>query len=292
MIRLLLILFFFTLSPICAKAQKIRVVSAEYTYHVPETVTPAQAKQIAIERARVKAIADEFGTIVAQTNTVNISNVNGKSDVAVNSIGTNDVKGVWIGDIEEPKLTASVTPDGKQLIYTVKVNGKARARNTAEINLDVALLHHHTESEVFKYYPNNRDKNKNEEDFAIKFKAAADGFVAAFVLDDNNDVAFCMVPDEKGNGFAVPVKKSEEYHFLEAKSGSEEVTYFTTDKTTETDRIYIIYSTRQFTMPITNMGEYTPILSIRAFETWLHNNLAKDDMMTVVQKSVTIKKIE
>lgn len=280
------------LSPVCAKAQKIRVVSAEYTYHVPETVTPAQAKQIAIEQARVKAIAEEFGTAVAQTSTVNISNANGKSDVSVKSIGVNDVKGVWIGDIEEPKLTAQVSPDGKQLIYTAKVHGKARARNTAEISLDVAILHHNTEGNVFKYYPNNKDKNKNEEDFAIKFKAAADGFVAAFVLDDNNDVAFCMVPDEKGNGIAVPVEKSKEYHFLEAKSGSDEITYFTTDKTTETDRIYIIYSTRQFVMPLTTMGEYTPILSIRAFENWLHNNLAKDDMMSVVQRSVTIKKVE
>lgn len=289
--RFFVILLFAIFLPLCATAQKIKVVSAEYTYHVPETITPAQAKQIAIERARVEAIASEFGTIVAHTSSVNISNVNGKSDVAVKSIGTNDVKGVWIGDIEEPKLSATVTADGN-LVYTVKVHGKARARNTAEINLDVAILHHHTEGNVFKYYPNNRNKNRDEEDFSVKFKAAANGFVSVFVLDDNNDIAFCLLPDEKGNGFAVPVEKSKEYHLLEPQDSSEETTYFTTDKSSETDRVFVIYSTKQFSMPLTNMGEYTPQLSIKSFESWLHNNLAKDEMMTVVQKSVTIKKVE
>ena len=47
-------------------AQRVKSIKGEYTYHVPENVTLDIAKQTALQRAKIQALADEFGTIVMQ----------------------------------------------------------------------------------------------------------------------------------------------------------------------------------------------------------------------------------
>ena len=76
-------------------AQKTVTVEASYTYHVPENVTVEQAKTTALERAKVQAIADEFGTLIGQSNSTLVTNENGKSDTHFSSIGRSDVNGEW-----------------------------------------------------------------------------------------------------------------------------------------------------------------------------------------------------
>lgn len=56
------------LSSLPALAQRIEKVHIEYTYHAPENISLEEAKRIALERAKIQAIADEFGTIVSQSN--------------------------------------------------------------------------------------------------------------------------------------------------------------------------------------------------------------------------------
>lgn len=62
-------------------AQRVEKVTAEYVYHAPENISLEEAKYIALERAKIQAIADTFGTIVSQSNFTTIANRNGKSDV-------------------------------------------------------------------------------------------------------------------------------------------------------------------------------------------------------------------
>jgi hypothetical protein len=44
-----------------AFAQKVKTVEGEYTYYAPENVTVEQAKITADDRAKIQALADEFG---------------------------------------------------------------------------------------------------------------------------------------------------------------------------------------------------------------------------------------
>ena len=60
-------------------AQRTEKVRSEYIYHAPENLSLEEAKRIALERAKIQAIADEFGTIVSQSNTTLVSNRNGES---------------------------------------------------------------------------------------------------------------------------------------------------------------------------------------------------------------------
>ena len=61
------------LLPLTFYAQKVKKVCGEYTYYVPANQSLEQAKNIALDRAKIKALADEFGTVVSQTNSTVIT---------------------------------------------------------------------------------------------------------------------------------------------------------------------------------------------------------------------------
>lgn len=54
-------------------AQKMQKVTATYTYYAPENVTLEEAKRTALDRAKLSAIADAYGTLVTQSNTMTCS---------------------------------------------------------------------------------------------------------------------------------------------------------------------------------------------------------------------------
>ncbi len=62
-------------------SQKIERVYAEYTYYVPENISLDEGKRTALERAKIQALSDAFGTIVSQSNSTIVKSDNGKSDV-------------------------------------------------------------------------------------------------------------------------------------------------------------------------------------------------------------------
>ena len=110
-------------------AQKIEKVHGEYTYHVPDNISLEEGKRTALERAKIQALADAFGTLVSQSNSTIVKNENGKSSVDFLSIGGSNVKGEWIETIGEPKfeifyesnmLTIKVTIDGKSEMVELK----------------------------------------------------------------------------------------------------------------------------------------------------------------------------
>lgn len=62
-----------------AFSQKTEKVTATYTYHAPENVTLEEAKRTALDRAKISAIADAFGTLVTQNNSTVTTNKNGQT---------------------------------------------------------------------------------------------------------------------------------------------------------------------------------------------------------------------
>ena len=67
-------------------AQRTEKVRAEYVYYPPENVSLEEAKRIALERAKIQAIANEFGMVVAQSNATLVSNRNGESSADFSSL--------------------------------------------------------------------------------------------------------------------------------------------------------------------------------------------------------------
>lgn len=88
--------------------QKVKTVEGEYTYHVPENVSLAEAKRYALKQAQLNAIANEFGTVVERTNLTRVENSSKASETRFVSLGSSDVKGEWIGFIGKPVYSYSI----------------------------------------------------------------------------------------------------------------------------------------------------------------------------------------
>ena len=183
-------------------AQRIVNACGEVDYVVPETQTLSEAKQTAITQARLKAIADEFGTIVSQTNTTAMHTKDGKTNSSFNSYSENEVRGIWISDAKEPEV--SVKYRNEMMVIHAEVCGKVREQKQSAVELQVKPLNKGIESTLFK----------NNDRFSLSFKSAASGYVAVFIRDDDNEIVNVMMPYDDGDGNAREVKSNKEYLFL------------------------------------------------------------------------------
>jgi len=277
-ISLLLLL---TLSSLTAAAQKVRSVSGECTYCPPENVTLEQAKQMAVERARIDAIAREFGTNVSQMNTVATINSNGESATAFNSLGSTEVNGDWLADTKEPEI--EIDYESGMLAITARVWGKARERKTADFELSVKLLCNGTESEKFR----------NNDRFSIRFRSPVKGYLSIYLVDDNLRQAYCLLPYETEDGEAREIRNNAEYVLLSTEDPLypyREETILTTENEVDFNRIVLVFSTNRFVMPLTEQGTYLPELPTPEFDRWLQRCRTKDTAMYVMQKTIEIRK--
>ena len=262
-------------------AQKAVSVSGEYRYVVPENVSITEAKSTAIERARNEAMAKEFGTVVSQTNTTTTKVVGDKVETGFISMGGTESKGLWLSDIKEPEVRTFYEND--VLVVTAKVWGKAREIKNSETEMDIKILCNGVESENFK----NNDK------FSIDFKVASKGYVAVFLRDENLDPIYCLLPYENENGEVRAVKSGTKYNFLSTKDPVypfREETILVTDKTVEFNTILVVFSKNQFSLPMSEEGEYVPEIPSDKFLKWLNKNRINDETMQVIEKTVEIRK--
>lgn len=276
---LLITAFFF--AGLTLHAQRIVSACGEVDYVVPETQTLVEAKQTAITQARLKAIANEFGTIVSQTNTTAMHTKGGKTNSSFNSYSENEVRGIWISDTKEPEV--SITYDKNMMVIHADVCGKVREQKQSAVELLIKPLNKGVESTLFK----NKDR------FALSFKAAASGYVAVFIRDDDNEMVNVMMPYDNGDGNARDVKSNKEYLFLCTKDPEypyEEETILTTSKSVENNTLIVVFSQKKFHISLSNKGEFVPEVENSKFQKWLHGLRVYDTTAQVEEIVLTIKK--
>ena len=264
-----------------ATAQRVVTVSGEYRYVVPGDVPLNRAKQIAIDKARNAAIANEFGQVVSQSTNTTIHTTDTKSSVQSNSYASTESRAVWLSDTAEPKVDISYEND--VMVITASVCGKVRELKTAEVELKMQILNNGIETDRFK----SNDK------VTIKLKSPVSGYVAIFFRDDNAGVISCMMPYENENGTAREVKSNKEYIYLSTEDPIypyKEQTILVTDKTIEFDTFILVFSKKSFSMPATEAGEFVPELSVENFQKWLRRNRINDETMQTIEKTIQIHK--
>jgi len=257
-----------TLFSLTVLAQKTKTVEGEYTYHAPENVTLEQARRTALERAKIQALADEFGTIVSQTELSRVENVNGKSDVNFLSFGGTEVKGEWIETIGEPIY--NIRYEGNMLVITCKVRGKAREIVTAQIDLTAKILRNGTEEKF------ESAEFRNGDDLYLLFQSPVKGYLAVYLMDADGQ-AFCLLPYRKQTEGIYPIKANQRYVFfnerLAPSSERPQVDEYvmTTERSSEYNQIYVIFSTNQFSKAVDGgVREGLPReLSQEDFHRWL-----------------------
>lgn len=276
-------------------SQKIKTVEGEYLYNAPENVTIEQAKRTAVERAKIQALATEFGTIVSQSSTTSIANINGESSTNVLTLSDTDVKGEWIEDLGEPKV--QVNYEGDMLVVTAKVKGKAREILSAGVDFTSKILRNGKEDKF------ESDDFKNGDDLYLAFQTPAKGYLAVYLADAEN-MAYCLLPYRNQTDGIYPVNANQRYLFFcpeEAPEGERALVdeyALTCERQMEYNYIYVIFSRNQFTKAndaasnkqIDGYAGAPRELSYEDFQKWLSKCMKHDAEMNMKKIPIIIKK--
>lgn len=166
-------------------AQRVKTVGGEYTYVAPKNMSPEEAERVAFERLKTKLIAEEFGTVVSQTNLTKVENQNGQSNIDFSSYGGSEVKGEWIETVKGPHFENGFV-DGL-VVVKVSARGKIREIVSSKVEFDSRILRNGTEDRY------EADRFREGDDLYISFAAPVDGYVAAYLIDNEN-TAYCLLP--------------------------------------------------------------------------------------------------
>ena len=271
-----------------ASAQDVQTVEAEYVYEVPEDVSLSAAKQTALEKAKIRAIAETYGTVVSESNTVRMANRNGISSVDFLSISGSDVKGEWIETISQPEY--QIVYNGEKLIVSVKVKGKIRELIANEVEFQVKVLRNGTEDRFESEMFNNGD------DLYLSFTSPVAGYLAIYLVDVGND-ATCILPYQKQQDGIYAVKANQRYVFFSERDATPverplvDSYNLTALYPVEQNQIYVVFSPQSFVKAADN-GFEGQLRQLKGddFQKWLAKCRKRDVNMTVKMIPITIRK--
>jgi len=270
-------------------SQKLKTVEGEYIYHAPENISLEEAKRIALDRAKIQALADAFGTIVSQTNATRVQNINGRSDVDFLSIGGSEVKGEWIETIDEPVY--NIDYEQGMLVVKVSVKGKAREMQSAQIDIKSKVLCNGTEDKFESY------EFRDGDDLYLSFVSPVNGYLAVYLVDAEQK-AYCLLPYRSQTDGIYKVKANQRYLFFNIKEAPQKEQAYvdeyvmTCSRSSEQNVLYVIFSPNSFTKTTdNNVDETLPgELEYDAFQTWLAKHRKHDEKMRAIVLPITIKK--
>lgn len=279
-------LFFLTVALFAQRTEKVRV---EYTFHAPENISLEEAKRIALERAKIQAIADEFGTVVSQSNTTLVSNRNGESSTDFSSLAESEVKGEWIETIGQPEFIISY--EQGMLVVRAIVTGRIREIKSAQIDLKAELLCNGTDLKFARTDFNNGD------DLFLYFQSPVNGYLTVYLLDEVTQMVYCLLPYKSSSESIALVKKDTPYVFFSAKHAGDNAQLvdeytMTCTNSVERNTLYIIFSPNEFTKANSNdVNERLPQeLPFGDFQKWLSKGRQRDKGMVYLTRVLTITK--
>ena len=278
------VIIWMLMMPILFMAQT-RKVSGEYTYYGNPNLSPKEAKEAAVEYARVQALAKEFGTLITQNTLQEESRKGDEEHSHIMQMSTAEVKGEWIEDLTKPEVkVVDITEEGI-IVVTAKVEGKARAIGNEAADFEVQTLRNGTT----KRYADTDFKEFDR--MYLYFKAPADGYVAAYLIDEHQTVT-CLLPHEGDEDGQQPVKHDKEYIFFSETydsgfMGKDGLVVTCDDERLELNRIYVMYSPNSFVKANDHVGEslgYDNLhrlrqLSLKDFSSWMSKLCARDKKM-------------
>ena len=268
-------------------SQKTKTVDGEYTYVVPENVDLGKAKHTALERLKIQLIADEFGTIISQSNSTMVKNINEKSDINFLSVGSSEVKGEWIETIGTPIFKTEIL--GDQLVVKVWAKGKIREIISSNIDIDVHILRNGTEDKF------ESEEFKSGDDLYISLISPINGYVAIYLIDNDN-TAFCLLPYQNQEYGNIKIRANERYVFFSEELAVPNIRQYVDEYTMtcnharELNQIYVVFSPNTFIKPIDNKEteDIPRELSNNAFQKWLSKCRTRDKDMITTQIAITL----
>ena len=287
--RLLIItLFLFSLGTLIA--QSVINVSGDYTYYAPSNISIEQAKQIALERARLQCLAEEFGTVVNQSNSTLIRTSDEETEVSHFSLGGTEVKGEWLGDWKKPIYQIRYDDANECNIVYVKVFGKARAILSSRIDVSAKILCNGVTPR------HEREQLYEGDQLFVSFLSPVAGYLCMYLVDEEAK-AYCLLPYESSStgSQAIDANKQHVFFSKQLSKNPDEVDEYVMScvHDGELNLLYIIYSPNPFSKAV-NHSTHAMLqeLDYEELQAWLLDVQTKDAQLQVIRKSITIKKLE
>lgn len=273
-----------------AVAQRVEKVRAEYLYHAPENISLEEAKRIALERAKIQAIADAFGTVVSQSTFTSATNRNGQSEVDFFSLGGSEVKGEWIETIGEPAYDISY--EQGMLVVKASVSGKIREIILASVDIKAKLLRNGTESRF------ESSEFRSGDNLYLSFQSPIDGFLLVYLIDHTAEVVYCLLPYAQSSENSQKIRHDKPYLFFSLKDAPVEMQeivdeyVMTCNDAIEQNEIVIIFSPTEITKTNSLLDESLQLkqLSLSDFRQWLATIRKYNSKIQLINNFITIKK--
>ena len=274
--------------------QKIKSVEGEFVYYAPENVSVVEAKRFALKQAQLKAIAEEFGTIVSQTNLTRIEGNNEQSTTRFSSFGSSDVKGEWIETKGKPEYTVSY--EEGMLIVSCKVEGKAREIVSSQMDILAKVLRNGTEDRF------ESEQFKSGDDLFLSFQSPVNGYLAVYLVDDDEQVQ-CLLPYRDQKDGIYKVEANRRYVLFSEKDdprGNVDEYTLEANRSLEHNQVYVIFSPNQFVKAVDKASQkvsdskqiagYPRELSFEDFHKWLAKCRRYDKEMCLKKVLLTVRR--
>lgn len=271
--------------PSMAVASDIVTVKGESTYYDDGTHSRVDCMRLALEQARVDALAKKFGTIVSQ-DILQADRIQGNREHNdFLSLSSTEVRGEWIADEGEPEYKFERDKD-ENLIVTCIIRGKAKAIDNESAEFLAQVLRNGTDSR-------NADINfKDGDAMFLDFQGSEDGYMAVF-LEDEQKYVYQLLPYTTDQKSRVPVKKGMRYVFFSPDKGQKgevvDELILTASYNTEYNRVYVLFSPDQFSSPVmTREPGQLPWMNSDDFSKWLVRTRKNDPKMGVKAMNLII----
>lgn len=304
-----LILFFtLILTSFSANAGDDVRLNGEVEYHAPNTMSPAEARERAIEHARIELLRKEFGVAIGSQNILVDKTENTNTETKAFSLSETDTNGEWIKDLDDPEII-SETPDKYGRTYRIKVNGLARKIEHQPIDIDVRFLCNGCDK--------NRDLIRNNtyyegDNFYVYFNSPVGGWLTIYLCDDDPDMTMqAILPYDGQREKAYRIEPDKEYVFFSRDHAEPQYSDFAgglkmyARKAIDVNVVYIIFSPNEFSRSSTNYNSTAEISTrvgneninlmpretdFKHFNKWLGKSRKKDPQMQVRKQIISVQK--
>lgn len=259
---------------------KITEIEGSYKLYLPRDISRDRGELIALERAKVRALDLEFGSLISEYTRMDSRVTEQGESNDFWSTASSTIRGEWIETIGKPEFLCYMEKD--EIVIECKVKGRARTLENNKADISVTVLRNDAQTEDNTFIDGDR--------ILMKFASAVDGYLTVFLEDDRGAVYRLLPFYFEGSG-SKHVEGGKDYLWFASTLDEAEQYRLTAENRIERNILYIVFSPNEYIKPIDKKGSDTQSLrelSTKDFHNWLNARRGSDDRLQVITRPITI----
>lgn len=264
-------------------------VSGEGIYYLEGKDNLADARSMAVGIARSNAIESAFGTALSSTSQYQAyETAEGESSDSFYTLMRSVQTGIWVRDLEEPEVTNFMGEDDI-FGYKAKVRGLVRPLMSMPVETRGRVFVDKGKDTGLTY---ESSTIRRGDEFFFGFIAASDGFLAVYVVDENESV--CKAAPFGRNSMPLRRISAEKEAILRDEYMKNLAEISRPESREVFNRVVYVFSPNEFTLPLSEEADpvtgMPPVMDLAKFHTWLQDMAVTDPRFTVSWQTIAIKR--